>query len=502
MTDVESPKTRRSAAEERPFVLVTIGTNDHPFTRLIDWIDAYAAEHPEVRFLVQHGYSRAPSAVRGEDFIEQNRLRSLMRQAAAVVTHGGPATIAETRQTGHLPIAVARDAELGEHTENHQPRFVARLDSSGMVYSCASFQQLTATLDKALAQPGDFRLAGDPDETTAAVARHAGDLIDLLAPTASEERPLPGPVRLPADDDWPEVTVIVATRDRPGLLRRTLRSIVDQDYPGRIITLLVYDNDDPDHTLADDSEERPVRILGNTLTPGLAGARNTGVLASWTELVAFCDDDDSWLPHKLRSQVDVMRAEPDTEVVCCGVRVIYDRSEAERVLYRTSVTFADLLSSRVADLHPSTFLIRRDAMVHGCGPVSEDIPGSYGENYELLLRLARRAPIRNIPEAGVRVLWHHRSHSGGRWQTISTALRWLLSQYPEFRLVPRGLARISGKIAFAEAASGRRGAALEWALAALRARPTEARAYLALAVVCGLSADRIVRALHKRGRGI
>ncbi|GAA3723678.1 UDP-N-acetylglucosamine transferase subunit ALG13/GT2 family glycosyltransferase [Spinactinospora alkalitolerans] len=493
-----------ATSEGRPLVLVTLGTDHHPFDRLVDWVDGYAREHSDVAVVVQHGASRAPTAAQGTAFLDRHLLGSLMKRAAAVVTHGGPATITEVRRRGRLPIAIARDPELGEHIDDHQLRFVTRLDDAGLARSCASSQQLAATLDKALAQPGDFRIDGVGGAGPAAAARAAGALIDLLTPPvrSAADRPLPPPQAPGAEPPWPEVAVVVPTRDRPELLRRTLRSIAVQDYPGRITTLVVYDHDAPDHSLADESGDRRVLVLGNTMSPGLAGARNTGILAAGTDLVAFCDDDDTWLPHKLRAQVEVMLAEPDTELVCCGIRVAYDTAEAERVLDRTTVTFADLLRSRLTELHPSTFLIRRDAMVHGCGPVNEEIPGSYGEDYELLLRLARRGPVRNVPEAAVRVLWHRRSHFAGRWQTISTALRWLLAEYPEFRLVPHGYARVAGQIAFAEAAAGRRDAALEWILTTLRARPTEPRGYLALAVTCGLPAGAVLRTLHKRGKGV
>lgn len=489
------------AAAERPLVLVAVGTDHHAFTRLIDWADGYALDRPEVQVLVQHGASAAPSAAEGTAYFESGGLGAAMGRAAAVVTHGGPATIAEAREAGHLPVAVARDPELHEHVDDHQLCFVSRLDEAGLVRSCSSYQQFRTTLDKALAQPRDFRLPAPSGAGTAIAAHRAGRLIDLLIGTreARPDHPLP---RASEDAHWPEITAVVPTRDRPDLLRRTLEHIRAQDYPGTVRTLVVFDGTGPDRSLERDDGGRPVRVLANTAAPGLAGARNTGILAAETELVAFCDDDDLWLPGKLRAQAAVLCAEPATELVCCGIRVAYDGAASDRVLQRSTVDFADLLRSRLTELHPSTFLLRRSALLDGCGSVDEEIPGGYGEDYELLLRLARRAPIRNVGEPLVRVLWHRRSYFGGRWQTIATALRWLLTAYPEFRLVPRGYARVAGQIAFAEAAAGRRGAALEWCTAALRARWTEPRAYLAAAVACGLPAAAVLRALHKRGRGI
>src|SRR5690606_35465850 len=341
------------APDPRPLVLVTVGTDHHPFRRLVSWADAYAREHPGVRVMVQHGRTPRPAHAEAAEFLSPAELAEAMSEAAVVVTHGGPGSIVAARRAGHLPVAVARDPELGEHVDDHQLRFVTRLDTSELVRACSSPQQLAAALDRAVERPGEFRIGPEAGPRPEAAARRAGELIDLIAPPAREEHPPPAPVRLDSPDGpsgtdgtgWPEVTAIVPTRDRPDLVRRTLRSITGQDYPGVLRTIVVFDNDDPDHTLADDDPRRPVRVMANTRSPGLAGARNTGILAASGELVAFCDDDDTWLPGKLRRQVEVLLGAPETEIVCCGIRVIYERTEAERVLDRTSVTFADLLAS-------------------------------------------------------------------------------------------------------------------------------------------------------------
>ena len=58
----------------------------------------------------------------------------------------------------------------------------------------------------------------------------------------------------------------------------------------------------------------------------------------------------------------------------------------------------DLLHGHIPQLHPSGFVVRRTAMVDGFGLFSEEIPGSYGEDYELLLRAAARTPDRSGPK--------------------------------------------------------------------------------------------------------
>jgi len=307
----------------------------------------------------------------------------------------------------------------------------------------------------------------------------------------------------PAVHRDPAVDVVVPTRNRPELLRTALAAIRAQSHPGRVTTYVVFDQSEPDPSLGDDDPLRPVVVMTNTRAPGLAGARNSGILAGDGHLVAFCDDDDAWLPGKLEAQIEVLAGEPRAGLVSCGIRVRYEDRVVDRVLPVDRVRLADLLRSRLTELHPSTFLMRRQALVDDIGLVDEQVPGSYAEDYEFLLRAARYAPVLTVGRVLVEVRWHASSYFSSRWDTFSTALRWLLERYPEFSSEPRGAARVTGQIAFARAAAGRRRDAVRWAGRTIRYDVRQPRAYLALAVASGVvSADSIVRRLHARGRGL
>ncbi len=298
--------------------------------------------------------------------------------------------------------------------------------------------------------------------------------------------------------DWPSVCVVIPTRDRPELLRETLTSIRDQDYPGELRSIVVFDRGDPDPSLAGGDPMRPVEVLRNARTPGAAGARNTGILAAATDLVGFCDDTDLFLEGKVSAQVAVLRDEPETEVVCCGLRLFGPGiEEIDRRVPRPRVTREELLRGHKPQLHPSALLLRRSAGLL----FDEEIPGSYGEDYEFLLRAAERAPIRQIPLHGLGLRWHQESYFSvlDTAPLISAAVQWLLRKY-EF---PRsGYAHWAGKVAFAEAVRRDHGSALRWIGRTMRARPLDARALLALAVVAGVPAPFIMRVLNRMGRGI
>ena len=299
------------------------------------------------------------------------------------------------------------------------------------------------------------------------------------------------------------VSVIVPTRNRPELLVRALRSITGQRYEGHVEAVVVFDQSPPHPIELDIPEDRSLRVIVNGRSPGLAGARNAGCAEASGTLLAFCDDDDEWLPDKLARQVELLEAEPTAEVASCGVFVHYGDRITARVSRHRTLSLRQLLRSRNVEFHPSTFLVGREAFLHGIGPVDEAIPGSYAEDYDWLLRAARRAPIVTVQAPLVRVHWHASSYFEGRWRTIAEALRYLVARHPEFAAEPKGLARIYGQIAFAEAAAGETTTARTTARRALSLNPCERRAILALAVSTGLlRPDTVLRAAHAEGRGI
>lgn len=303
---------------------------------------------------------------------------------------------------------------------------------------------------------------------------------------------------------WPSVGVVVPTHDRPELLRETLRAILAQDVPAPLDVVVVFDKSTPDPSLeAMSSAGRRVRVVANTRTPGLAGARNSGIVSLETDWVAFCDDDDTWAPGKLAAQLARVRSAPDAVMVTTAIRVAYEGTEVDRLAGQDRILHADLLRSRMAMLHSSSVLLRRSALMGELGLVDEDIPGSQNEDWDLLLRAASLAPIEHVDEPLVRVPWGRTSFFSRKWETLADSLEWMLARHPGIVSDPVGAARVYGQLAFTSAALGRRGVAVRWAARAARRRWREPRVLIALAVAGRLvSADRVLAVLNSRGRGL
>jgi len=312
----------------------------------------------------------------------------------------------------------------------------------------------------------------------------------------------PPPAAPNLDGGWPRVGVVLATHNRPELMRLALRSILDQDYPGDIHVVLVFDRSEPDESLRSEDPRRRVMVMANERTPGLAGARNTGVLALGTPLVAFCDDDDAWLPSKLRSQVERMLERPEARFCTTAMRVDCDGRSTVRLALKEQITIDDMARSRMAMLHSSSFLFRRDAMLHEFGLVDETLPRSMAEDWDLLLRAARLAPIENVDEPLVTILWGASSYFNEAWADKNAAHEWLIARHPEILASKIGAGLLLGKLAFGHAVLGHRRRALGLAVRCIRSRWREPRGYLALLVVAGFPGRHIQDALNRRGHGI
>lgn len=171
----------------RPLVLAIVGTDHHPFDRLVEWLDAWsrssAGSDPDgdhdVRVLVQVGTSAAPSHAESVTSLGYDELQALIAEAAVVVTHGGPGTIMDVRRRGLLPIVVPRRQALGEHVDDHQVAFTERIASTGAILLAHDEAELHDLLDRAMSGALDLRLHAETDNGAAAIEQFDARLAEL-----------------------------------------------------------------------------------------------------------------------------------------------------------------------------------------------------------------------------------------------------------------------------------------------------------------------------------
>ncbi|MFF9865017.1 glycosyltransferase [Streptomyces sp. NPDC013953] len=153
------------------------------------------------------------------------------------------------------------------------------------------------------------RLRGRPVGTVLAhLPPGTGDPARALAAVARER--LAGRVPRPvAYGPPPRTSVVVATRERAGVLPRALDSLLAQDHPDYEVVVV----DNAPRTAATreliEAEYPGVRYVREDV-PGLAAAHNRGVAAAGGEVLAFTDDDVVADPHWLTALTAPFAADP------------------------------------------------------------------------------------------------------------------------------------------------------------------------------------------------
>ena len=210
----------------------------------------------------------------------------------------------------------------------------------------------------------------------------------------------------------PDVSIIVATRNRPAMLRVALESIARQTFQHYEV-LVADDGSDPQHEAAYDAVFTPLgdrfRLLRNLpssrLGGGPAAARNRGLASARGRYIAFLDDDDIWTcDDHLRAAVESLDGS-GANLYCANmeafrgqVRVIeywFDggdyltaatRISAGPPTYRVSPTvFLKIVHHRVT--HPNLLVVSRSLMNEVGGFAAAQ---RFGEDAEFVLKLLDR----------------------------------------------------------------------------------------------------------------
>lgn len=159
-------------------VFVALGTDHHPFDRLLSWASQLATEDPSVDWFIQSGSTRALADLDCIPMLAVEDLEAKLSSARVVVTHGGPGLILEASAHGHVPIVVPRDPQFAEHVDNHQLLFTQRLADAGRVRRVTNLEDFRVAVGTALTS-GPRALDSSDSPSGQTVARFT-ELVDAL----------------------------------------------------------------------------------------------------------------------------------------------------------------------------------------------------------------------------------------------------------------------------------------------------------------------------------
>ncbi len=120
------------------------------------------------------------------------------------------------------------------------------------------------------------------------------------------------------------VSCILTTYNRGSLIKRSLNSIIVQEYKNLEILVIDDCSSESYEDLIKSYNDKRIKYIRHKSNKGLAQSRNTGMENSHGEYIAFLDDDDEWLPDKIIKQLEIFQNSEfrNLGMVMCGIRRI------------------------------------------------------------------------------------------------------------------------------------------------------------------------------------
>jgi glycosyltransferase involved in cell wall biosynthesis len=206
------------------------------------------------------------------------------------------------------------------------------------------------------------------------------------------------------------VTVIIPTYNRADLIAQSIDSVLDQTWrPHEIIVVVDGSTDDTAARLQPYADRVQVVVKDNG---GKSSALNLGLSMASQPYVWIFDDDDIATPDALRRLVLALEVNPDAGFSYGLLDKFYGGWPGEvtepLICYRSSDQRALYLKLMQDFFIWQGAMLVRKSCYDSVGPF--DLRFSRSQDYQMLLRLARRFAGVGVPE----VMFHQRHHEGER----------------------------------------------------------------------------------------
>lgn len=130
-------------------ILVTLGTQDKKFTRLLDSIQNLIDKKViKEKVIVQAGCTSdfKSKDMQIFDLIPMDEFDKLISECDILITHGGVGSIITGLKNEKKVIAAARLKKYGEHTNDHQLQIIENFAKEGYLLSLNDFEDLEKIL--------------------------------------------------------------------------------------------------------------------------------------------------------------------------------------------------------------------------------------------------------------------------------------------------------------------------------------------------------------------
>ncbi len=235
------------------------------------------------------------------------------------------------------------------------------------------------------------------------------------------------------------ISVIITTYNYGQFIAGALDSVLGQSRPPTEVIVVDDGSTDDTAAIVAGYADRGVRYLWQA-NRGISAARNAGINAGSSDLLAFLDADDRWLPDKLARQLDHLAHFPTVGLVTGSEWQIYTSDHPAFYLRRKPggavMRYPQILVENLIG-NASLVLIRR-ACFDRVGLFNERV--GMGQDWDMWIRIAQVFPIGVVDGPLIQFTRHGGSITAGKvWQRY-TSNRVFHHRY--IRRVPSRLLRL------------------------------------------------------------
>ena len=230
--------------------------------------------------------------------------------------------------------------------------------------------------------------------------------------------------------DWsPLVSVIIPTHNRSQKITNTINSILEQTYKN--LELIIVSNGSTDNTaeIIKAIQQKDARVVFREQenSGGPSSPRNHGMKIAKGKYIAFCDDDDIWLPEKLELQISAM--EKNFDVALSYTDMTRFDEKGEYYINNGRDVVANLDSLLYKNVVPISSVVIRKNILQEIKDFNESVAVGPAEDYDLILRVAAKFKLHYINKKLLRY-WEGggRTTSGNNDFKIVDALLYLKYQ--------------------------------------------------------------------------
>lgn len=136
-------------------IFVSLGTQDKPFNRIIDYVISLKENLKEIKsekIIIQLGQTKLLKSdierikslenIIIYDMLKPEKMKDIIKDSDIIITHAGVGTIMECLEMGKEIIVVPRKVENSEHVNNHQEEIAFEMEKKGFLTKVDTYEEL------------------------------------------------------------------------------------------------------------------------------------------------------------------------------------------------------------------------------------------------------------------------------------------------------------------------------------------------------------------------